>query len=98
MSGLQEILIIVLIVMAIIFLPRISGRGSGTSSRKALLTISGWLRLAIVVTVIWLIGWAAYLRPWNGEMLSFTLVGLVPVILGWGALWIIAGFRKKQGV
>ena len=42
--------------------------------------------------------WTTYFKPWTGEVLAFTLVGLFPVIIGWGALWVIDGFKKKQDV
>ncbi len=98
MSGLLEILVIGLVIVLILFLPRLTGRGSQKTSSKALQTLSGKLRLGIVASVIWLLLWATYFKPWTGEILAFTLVGLSPVILGWGALWVIEGFKKKQDV
>ena len=98
MSGLQEILVIVLVIAFILFLPRWTGRGTKKTSAKPLQTLSGKLRLAVIASVIWLMLWATYFKPWTGEILAFTLVGLCPVIIGWGALWVIDGFKKKQDV
>ena len=95
MSGLQEILLIVLVIAVILFLPRITGRGTGKASGKSLPSLSGRLRLGVVASIIWLLVWTTYFTPWNGSMLAFALVGLCPVILGWGALWILAGFDNK---
>jgi hypothetical protein len=97
-TGLQEILLIVLLILAVLFLPRLLGGGTKKASGKNRIAISGWARLAIVFSVIWVLVWATYLKPWNGELLSFTLFGLCPPILAWGAFWIIAGFRKNQDV
>lgn len=97
-SGLQEILVIILVIVFILFLPRITGRGTTKTSNKTLQTLSGRLRLAVVASVLWLLLWATYFKPWRGEILAFTLVGLCPVILGWGTLWVIDGFKKKQDV
>jgi hypothetical protein len=97
-SGLQEILVIVLVIVFILFLPRLTGRGSQKTPSKALQKLSGKLRLAIVASVIWLLLWATFFKPWTGEILAFTLVGLCPIILGWGGLWVIEGFKKKQDV
>ena len=98
MSGLQEILIIVVLIMFILFLPRLTGRGNEKTSSKALQMLSGKLRMAIIASLIWLMLWTTYFKPWNGDILAFTLVGLCPIIIGWGALWVIDGFKKKQGM
>ena len=96
MSGLQEILVIVLIFILIFFLPRLMGRGGEKRSKKTLQALSGKMRLALIASIVWLLLGAAYFRPWDGELLGFALIGLCPVILGWGVLWVIDGFRKKQ--
>lgn len=98
MSGLQEILVIALIFAVIIFLPRLTGKNREKKSRKALQALSGKLRLALVFSVVWLLLWTVYFRPWAGGIPSFALVGLCPVILGWGALWVIDGFKRKRDV
>ncbi len=95
-SGLQEILVIVLIFVLIFFLPRLKGRGGEKRSQKTLQALSGKLRLALVVSVVWLLLWTAYFQPWTGRVLGFAVVGLCPVALGWGVLWILDGFRKNQ--
>lgn len=94
----QEILVIVLLFVFLIFLPRWTGRRQNRSTKRSLLSIPGQLRLAIVVSAVWIIVWAAYLRPWHSGLLPFTLIGLCPVLLGWGVIWVVAGFRKKQDV
>jgi len=95
-SGLQEILVIVLIFVLIFFLPRLKGRGGEKRSQKTLQALSGKLRLALVISVVWLLLWTAYFQPWTGRVLGFAVVGLCPVALGWGVLWILDGFRKNQ--
>lgn len=98
MSGLQEILVIVLLFVLIFFLPRRLGKGGSKKAGGMLQTLSGRLRLAMVVSVVWLLAWAAYFRPWSGGLLGFALVGLGPVVLGWGILWVLDGFKKKRDV
>lgn len=98
MSGLQEILVIVLIIAFILFLPRLTGRSNEKTSKKSLQTLSGKSRLAITISVIWLLLWTTYFKPWTGELLAFTLVGVCPVIIGWGALWVVDGYRKNQNI
>jgi hypothetical protein len=97
-SSLQEILVIVLLFVLIIFLPRRLGRGgNGKKPGKSLSALSGRARLGVIVSAVWLLAWMVYLRPWSGEALGFVLIALCPVILGWGAFWVIDGFRKNQG-
>lgn len=96
MSSPQEILIIALLFVLIFFLPRRLGKGGSKKSGTVLKNLSGRLRLALLVSVVWLLAWAAYFRPWSGEILGFALVGLSPVALGWGILWVVDGFKKKR--
>ncbi len=96
-SGLQEILVIVLLFVLIIFLPRRLGRaGSEKKAGKILKALSGRARLCVIVSAVWLLSCTVYFRPWSGEILEFALIGLCPVILGWGALWVADGFKKNQ--
>jgi hypothetical protein len=96
-SGLQEILVIILLLVLIIFLPKRMGKG-GRDRRpgKIMKALSGKVRLGVMASAVWLLLWTVYFRPWSGDLLGFALVGLSPVALGWGVLWVIDGFRKDQ--
>jgi len=96
-SGLQEILVIILLLVLIVFLPKRMGRGgSGKKSGKSMMALPGKVRLGVIVSAVWLLSWTVYFRPWSGEFLGFALVGPSPVILGWGILWVVDGFRKDR--
>jgi len=97
MSGLMEILIIVAIILGIILLPRMLRRQPESESRPLNrgLKLTGWKRMAILASFLWLVFFALYLRPWNNEWHIFIYVGLSPVVLSWGIFWIFLGFRKK---
>lgn len=98
-SGIQEILIIVLLFVLVIFLPRRLGRaGTVKKSGNIMKPLSGTLRLGLIVSAVWLLLCTVYFRPWSGDLLGFALVGLSPVILGWGILWVMDGYKKNQGV
>ena len=101
MSGIQEILVIVIVLLLVLVVPRITGRGAKaqaglplffTSSRF----LSGTMRLAIVISVLWPLLAAAYFQPWQNEALLFVYVGTGPVVAGWSAYWILSGYRKKR--
>lgn len=100
MSGLSEILLILLIVVVLFFLPRMVSR-SAPAARKApprplVKRLSGRLRLAILASVVWLAAAALWLQPWQGNHVLFVAVGAAPVIVGWGAYWVLAGFRQYR--
>ncbi|MBI9085140.1 MAG: hypothetical protein JEZ11_16210 [Desulfobacterales bacterium] len=99
MSGIQEILVIVLIILAIFFIPRLGSRRkeqpkSPSTRFTGWADIPGKYRLAIAVSLLWPSLTAAYFRPWQGDPLPFLYGGIGPVIMGWGLVWIRAGFRK----
>ena len=94
MSGFQEILLVAVILLGILFVPRMLPRkGVQTSSRPAIV-ISRNLRVAIVASVIYPAVAAAFLQPWRKDMILFLYAGLGPVLLGWLLYWVLTG-RKK---
>ena len=100
-SGIQEILLILLIVMAIVFLPRITGRrqtpfANGRVKHRPYLKLSGSLRLSILGSIAWLFLTAVYFQPWHRDLPPYLYAGAGPVALFWGILWIAAGFRKHR--
>ena len=98
MPGLNEILILAVIVMGFLLLPRMSGRREESIpvSAAPVVEISGTMRLAIAASLLWPTAAAVYLEPWKGNLVTFLLVGVGPVILAWTMSWVWAGFREKR--
>lgn len=102
MSGFQEILLIAVILLAIFFIPRMTAKQSGglpmRSVQRRLPGIpKGKLRLALVVSLLWLSGCLVLWEPWHGSGLrSFLIWGVGPVVLFWSARWVWEGFRKRR--
>ena len=96
MPGINELIILIAVIAAIFFLPRLfkSKRNPGTNT-AATLTLSGHMRLAMAVSILWFGGAAAFLEPWKEEILPFVYFGIAPVISGWGLGWVFEGFRKR---
>lgn len=98
LAGIQEVLTIVLIVVCIIFVPRLFRGGEPSVKRVAfkLKTKFSWQkRLGIVFSVMWPVGAGLFLKPWDNRLLLFLIVGILPVSLGWAVLWIAGGFKKN---
>lgn len=92
-----EILVIIAIALAIFMLPRLTGKQARKGNRTSLhvLQMNGWLRLAIMASLLWPAGAAFFLKPWNSHWPMFFYVGIGPVVLLWGIFWVFSGFRKE---
>ena len=66
-SGIQEILVLIIIILGILFLPRILNRGGEKPSGpvKPALVLTGRMRLGIAFSVLWPLLTAAYFQPWK---------------------------------
>jgi hypothetical protein len=98
-SGIQEILLIVLIISGIFLIPRMLKPRPAPQKivlRRPALTLSWALRLAIVVSIIWPAAWALYFKPWYHDWIPFSVIGIGPVALGWSVNWVLAGMKKKR--
>ena len=95
-SGIQEILVLVIIVLGILFLPRILNRGGERPSGqvKPAVVLTGRMRLGIAASVLWPVLVAAFMQPWKQGLFPYLYIGLGPVTLVWLALWVVTGFKK----
>lgn len=99
LAGIQEILSIGLIIVCIIFLPRLfrsekpeRPTQKGVNKRWRL---SGKLRLAIVLSLLIPVSTALILKPWTSNTQGlFLFVGILPVIAGWAGMWVWQGFKR----
>lgn len=108
----QEILVVAAIALVVIFIPRFMGRGSAAEPRRQSrpparspfsthfsapgMALTGWMRLMIVATVLWMAGGAAYFKPWEGDSFLFFCVSFGPVAALWGGIWAWFGFKKHR--
>jgi hypothetical protein len=97
MPGYHEILIVVAVVAAVIFIPRVMHPRQPIQpqirSRKK---PSGIRRAAIALSVVYPLVLAAILQPWDNDLVTFLYVGLGPVILGWLLYWVYRGFAHRR--
>ena len=96
-SGIQEILVLVIIVLGILFLPRILNRGQEkqTVEAKPVVVLTGRMRLAIAASVLWPALIAAFMQPWKQDLYLYLYLGPGPTAIVWILYWVLTGFRKK---
>ena len=96
-SGIQEILVLVVIILGILFLPRILNRGRQITpaAPKPQVEVSGKMRLAIAASIFWPGAMAAFMQPWKNDLYIFLYLGFGPVVFLWIIYWVLSGFRKK---
>ncbi|MEN6620283.1 MAG: hypothetical protein ABFD50_01875 [Smithella sp.] len=96
----QEFLVIAAIILALFFLPRLTSRKPAPEFERReglIITLSGWMRLAILVTVFWIAGLAVYLQPWkSSSLIEYLYISLGPAIAAWGAFWVWCGYKHHS--
>ena len=94
----QEILVLIVVALAIFALPRMMGNRSEPMPVRVVNrpALTGRMRLAILTTLFWILGSAAVLEPWQGDIQPFLFAGLAPAAVLWGAAWVWLGYRKYR--
>jgi hypothetical protein len=95
----QEILVLIVVALAIFALPRMMGKRPEPQPMRVVRrpALTGRMRLAILLTLFWILGAAALLEPWQGDDVQpFLYAGLAPVAALWGAAWVWFGYRKYR--
>ena len=97
LTGISEILLLILLVSCIFILPRMF-QGKSTQKkedgRAILKRLPAKTRGLIVVSIAYPLFMALYLKPWQGNGVVFVSYGIFPVFLIWAMVWIFSG-RKK---
>ena len=97
MAGIQEILTLLLIIFAIIFIPRmLPGSKIQKNAKKKNFRLSGRMRISIILSIMTPIAAALVLKPWSHNLTAFISAGIVPVAAGWAIFWVISGFKKTD--
>ncbi|MHB9097089.1 MAG: hypothetical protein ACYC5X_04615 [Syntrophales bacterium] len=92
----QELLVLIVIAMAIFYLPRVMGKRPAPEPARHPAPLTGGMRLAILLTLFWIAGSAAVLKPWQDDVLPFLSLGLGPAAAAWGAAWVRFGYKKYR--
>ncbi len=103
MSGINELGVILLIVAAIIVAPRIRAKSVARRStpidnkRFRVASLSVLMRFLLIISLIWPLVTAMWLKPWQDDPSPFLGLGLLPIIIIWSGFWIIRGGKKRRG-
>ena len=98
-SGIQEILLILLIISGIFLVPRMMNPRPAPQKvvlRRPALKFSWTLRLAIILSFLWPAACALYFKPWQQNVIPFVTLGIGPVVVGWSLKWVLAGMKNKR--
>jgi len=96
LTGIQEILTLVLIIAIIIFIPKIFRQETKSYKKVTSGVYFSWkIRLSIVLSFTLPIISALILKPWQQNILPFISFGIIPVLAGWAGFWIFSGFKKS---
>ena len=95
MTGVSEILLLILLISGILIIPRMFKPAPRTiEAPKRVAGLSKKMRIGIVLSILVPFLFALVLKPWEGHLTSFILLGLVPVGIAWAVFWIMSAPKK----
>jgi len=96
LTGISEILVLVLLIACILILPRMfkGEPAQKTSAAKKLKKLPIKIRFAIVLSLVYPLAMALYLKPWKDNLIFYLSFAILPVFLVWAIAWILAGRNK----
>ncbi len=96
MTGITEILVLIFLILAVLILPRLlkpAPNPKEVSSLK-MVRLSPLVRAGIIISIIWPVAAALYIKPWTGHLVPFLSIGVLPVFAAWSIVWILSGKKK----
>lgn len=100
MTGISEVLVLILLIACILILPRMlkgvpAKKGMGSPIKIKHLNPSK--RLSIFASILYPVIVGLILTPWeNGSYIAYLTYGVLPVLIVWGLVWILAGKKKAK--
>ena len=93
-TGVSEILVLILLISGILILPRMLKPAPPKNAADTLGRLSKKKRAAIVASILYPIVCAMVIKPWSGQLLLFSATGPAPVALAWAVYWVLSAPRK----
>ena len=94
MTGISEILVLIVLILGILILPRMLKPQPAPSKRPRSANskfMNMKMRAGIVISVLFPVITALVMKPWQGDLVFYLIVGILPVALGWAVFWILGG-------
>jgi hypothetical protein len=93
-TGVSEILVLILLISGILILPRMLKPPPARDTGKKIVRLSQKKRAAIVASILYPLACALVIKPWEGHLMTFSALGFIPVVLAWAVYWVISAPRK----
>lgn len=94
MTGISEILVLILLITGILILPRMFKPAPAREKTKPVQAFSMKMRAGIVLSVIFPLAASILLKPWEDNLMLFLGIAVFPIILAWAVVWILAANKK----
>ncbi|MCG8687912.1 MAG: hypothetical protein MI892_23750 [Desulfobacterales bacterium] len=96
MTGISEVLVLILLITGILILPRMlkPAPKKATNTKVASGPVSMKMRAGIVASILFLIICTLVIKPWQGDLILFISIGILPVALIWSIFWIFSAKNK----
>lgn len=95
MTGISEVLVLILLICGILILPRMLKPAPKSAAGPGKPGVLGMkMRAGIVVSLIFPILTALVMKPWQDGLILYLSIGVLPVALAWGLAWILAAQRR----
>jgi len=94
LTGVSEILVLILLISGILILPRMFKPAPVKTRRQKPPPLSKVKKAGIVLSVLIPLSAAMGLKPWSGNLVLFVCIGIIPVVLAWALVWIMAAQKK----
>lgn len=95
MSGIQEILVVILVFLVIFYLPKRTARNNREILKRSSLPLSFRLRLGILASLVWLSVVVGVLHMLAGDWVLLIYAGAGPVLLAWGIAWVVTARNRR---
>ena len=96
MTGISEVLVLILLITGILILPRMlkpAPKKAG-SIKGAGGPVSMKMRAGIVGSILFIIICTLVIKPWQGDLILFISIGIIPVALIWSLVWVFSAKNK----
>ncbi len=94
MTGISEILVLILLITGILIIPRMFKPEPKSAPKQPVPALSMKMRASIVASLVFPLIAALILKPWAGNLVIFISVSILPVLIAWAVYWVMTAQKK----